>query len=218
MEPEPVGRHCPKCKTREKDMRVKVCTGCGETLLELFRTESCPKCGVTARDLNYCSSCGTELIIGLPLTETYPEKPFEAPMKPVILLRSGAPGPLESGLPPAGMGGEEAAQTSAKLAGLYFTTNPDQMSGTSKDHLRLSVGESTRVYIRGQDPEGKWFQIPLGLEIKWEADKELELQSDQWDVVSVKLVGVPKVTAMATATATNPAGQKIDKKLTVQRR
>jgi hypothetical protein len=218
MEPELVGRHCPKCKTREQDLRVKVCSSCGEMLRDLMRAEGCPRCGIASRGNTHCVSCGSELVIGLPLEEAYPEKPFEEPLRPVILIRSAAPGPNESTLPRAAMGGEEAQLTSGKLAGINFSMNPDQMSGVSKDHLRLSVGEVVTLFIRGQDPEGKWFQLPMGLETKWEADKELDIRPDQWDTVTVKLLEPPKVNATATMRAVNPAGQKLEKKLTVQRR
>jgi len=218
MEPELVGRHCPKCRTREQDLRVRACSSCGETLSDLLRAEGCPKCGIVARGSAFCISCGTELVIGLPLEDTYPEKPFEEPLRPVILIRSAAPRPGESTLPRASMGGEETQMTAARLASINFSTSPDQMSGVSKDHLRLSVGEVVTLFIRGEDPEGKWFQLPMGLETKWEADKELDIRPDQWDTVSVKLLEPPKVNAMATVRATNPAGQKIERILTVQRR
>lgn len=207
MEPEPgeifrTARRCPKCDAHEPDLSVRSCRNCGELIVEMLRRSKCPGCGAASEERDVCLRCGISLVIGPPLSECYPQKPFSAGMKPVILLQEGSDGPptIRAGAPAGHFEELEApAAAGAILSGINLTVDPDQMSGTPQDHVKLAVGDSVTVYARGLDADGKWCPLPPGLAIKWRADRELEISPRTGDTVTAHLLRAPKVSAMATA-------------------
>jgi hypothetical protein len=209
MEEQPAGsfgtaRRCPKCDAHEPDPSVRNCPSCGELLVELLRHSKCPSCGSAEEQRDICRRCGTSLIIGPPLAECFPQRPFSDGVRPVLMLEQ-APavpsqiagalvGPLEEH--------EAPAPADVRLSGIVLTVDPGQMSGIPQDHVKLGVGETVTVYARGLDAEGKWCPLPPGLAIKWRADRELEISPRTGDMVTARLLSEPKVSAMATARTT----------------
>jgi len=209
LEPEPseipnIGRRCPRCDTHEPDPSVRSCRSCGELILEMLRHSKCPGCGAASEERDVCLRCGTSLVIGPPLAECYPQKPFSAGMKPVMLLNEGSAGPpaIRAGAPAGHFEDLEAsAAAPSRLSGINLTVDPEQMSGVPQDHVKMAVGESVTVYARGLDADGKWCPLPSGLAIKWRSDRELELAPRTGDMVTARLLSAPNVSAMATARA-----------------
>lgn len=224
MEPEPgdllkTGRRCPKCNTHEPDISVRACRSCGQLMEELLRHSKCPSCGSSAEERNICRLCGTSLVIGPPLAECFPQRPYSDGMKPVLLIRHVSTVPAE--IPGAPLGAfeehEAASPADVKLSGIVLTVDPEQMSGVPQDHVKLSVGESVTIFARGQDPDGKWCALPEGLAVKWRSDRELELSPKTGETVTARLVSEPKVSAMATA-RTVVHKKRLQKLFTVERK
>jgi hypothetical protein len=206
MEPEPseiskTGRRCPRCDAHEPNASVRNCQSCGQLLSELLRHSRCPSCGAADEERDICRRCGTSLIIGPPLAECFPQKPFSDGVRPVLLLEQSSSVPRELANAPAGRFEEleASAPANVKLSGMILTVDPEQMSGVPQDHVKLAVGESVTVYARGQDADGKWCPLPAGLSVKWRADRELELEPKTGETVTARLIREPKVSAMATA-------------------
>jgi hypothetical protein len=215
--PQNLPRHCPKCNAHEPDPSVTNCRSCGGLLLEALRASHCPGCGTPAGGLDECGKCGTKLIVGPPLEECFPEKPFSAGIKPVILIneRRAPPALLLAAGPGAGM--EDCdIDAGPKIWALNLTTEASQMEGVPKDHVRLAVGEAVTVYARGVDEEGKWCSLPEATVIKWRSDRDLSLTPGQGQTATVKLVGAPKVSAVATARTTVDK-KKLQRTFTVEK-
>jgi len=209
-------RRCPKCNTNEADPSITNCRSCGELLAEALRSMHCPKCGPREGDSEVCGACGTRLVVGFPLEECYPEKPFSDGMRPVIILneRRGPPAlPLAAGPSPAG---DECDAGGPRIKALTLTTDGAQMQGVPKDHVRLAVGGKVTVYARGLDEAGKWCPLPEGLVLKWRADRDLELVPGPARTATVKLVGTPRVSAVATA-RTTVGKKKLQRTFTVEK-
>jgi len=166
----------------------------------MLRHSICPSCGHSSEELDICRLCGTSLIIGPPLAECFPQRPYSDGVKPALLIRQVSTVPAEIPGAPAGAFEEhDATHADEAITGIMLTTDPDQMSGVPQDHVKLAVGETVTVYARGQDAEGKWCLLPQGLPVKWRSDRELELSSKTGETVTARLASEPKVSAMATA-------------------
>ncbi len=216
-QPQNPPRRCPKCNSHEPDPGIRNCRSCGELLLEAIRASHCPRCGTPAGELDECGKCGTRLMVGPPLEECFPEKPFSAEIKPVILLNERRAPPelrLAAG-PGAGM---EDCETDAgpKIRALNLTTDGGQMEGVPRDHVRLAVGDIVTVYARGLDEAGKWCPLPTDTVIRWRSDRDLQLVPGTGQTATVKLVGAPKVSAVATA-RTTVGRKKLQRTFTVEK-
>lgn len=185
-------------------------------LAETLRAMYCPTCGPRPGEQRACSACGTELVIGIPLEECYPERPFSDGIRPVIMLNERRLMPsLELAAGPA-PGGDECDAGEPKLKALNLTTDEKQMQGVPKDHVHLSVGEAVTVYARGLDDAGKWCPLPGDLVLKWRHDRDLKIVPGPGQTASVTLVGTPKVSAVATARAA-VGRKKLQRTFTVEK-
>ncbi|MCS7227655.1 MAG: hypothetical protein NZ839_01670 [Endomicrobia bacterium] len=101
-----------------------------------------------------------------------------------------------------------------ELTGLYLTTDPKQMSGVGRSTIKLGVGESTVIYVRG-DSNGKWIELPADVVVNWKADKELEVTPNVGHVVTIKVIRPISASSFATATTTTKSGKKIEALLMV---
>jgi len=177
----------------------------------------CPKCGPRSGELERCGLCGTRLVIGPPLEQCYPEKPFSADIKPVILLQERRMIPELAMAAGPGPGGEDAeAEAGPAIKALNLTTEPSQMEGVPRDHVRLAVNESVTVYARGLDDAGKWCILPEEAQIKWRSDRDIQLTPGPGHTALMKLVGSPKVSAVATA-RTTVGRRKLQRTFTVEK-
>jgi hypothetical protein len=215
-EPQNAPRRCPKCDAHEHDPTVTNCRSCGGLLAQAALSMHCPRCGPRRGDSEVCSACGTRLIIGAPVEECYPERPFSDGMRPVILLEGRRETPTLSLAAGHSPGGEECESGAPKIKGLNLTTEKAQMEGVPKDHVHLAVGETVTVYARGLDESGKWCQLPESIVIKWRHDRDLTLLPGPGQTASVKLVGNPKVSAVATA-RTTAGKKKLQRTFTVEK-
>ena len=216
-QPQDLPRRCPKCKAHEPDPALTNCPSCGRLLFEALRASHCPRCGPRSGDLDTCGACGTMLVIGPPLEECYPEKPFSNGMRPVMILneRRGPPA-LSLAAGPA-LGGDECeAAGGPKIKALNLTTEKAQMQGVPRDHVHLSVGEAVTVYARGLDETGKWCPLPDELVLKWRHDRDLQIVPGPGQTASVTLIGEPKVSAVATA-KTAVGKKKLQRTFTVEK-
>lgn len=106
-----------------------------------------------------------------------------------------------------------------ELGGLYLTTDAKQMSGVSRDRIKLGIGESVVIYARGMstiETGGKWFELPSDVVVNWKADKELELTPTVGHTVTIKVARPISGAAYVTATTTDKSGKKIESLLTVE--
>lgn len=214
--PQNAPRRCPKCNTHEPDLSITNCRSCGEVLAEALRAAHCPRCGPRRGEMDLCSACGTKLVIGAPLEECYPERPFSDGMRPVIMLNERRlPPSLELAAGPP-LGGDECEAAGPKLKALNLTTDEKQMQGVPRDHVHLSVGEAVTVYARGLDETGKWCPLPDGLVLKWRHDRDLRIVPGPGQTASVTLVGEPRVSAVATA-RTAVGKKKLQRTFTVEK-
>lgn len=209
-------RRCPKCATPEHDPSVANCRSCGMLLAEALRAMHCPQCGPRPGELEVCRACGTRLVIGEPLDECYPERPFSDGLRPVIILneRRGPPALSIAAGPPAG--GDDPDHGAPALKALNLTTDKAQMEGVPRDHVHLGLGETVTVYARGVDESGKWCTLPDGLVLKWRHDRDLQIVPGPGQTASVKLVGTPRVSAVATA-RTTVGKKKLQRTFTVEK-
>jgi len=196
-----MARRCPKCSAHEPDPTTTNCRSCGVLLAEALRDSHCPRCGPRRGEMDLCSACGTKLVIGTPLEECYPERPFSDGIRPVIMLNERRlPPSLELAAGP-GPGLDECDSNGPKVKALNLTTDEKQVEGIPKDHVHLSLGETVTVFARGLDTAGKWCPLPDDLVLKWRHDRDLQIVPGPGQTASVKLVGAPKVSAVATARA-----------------
>jgi len=185
-------------------------------LAEALRALHCPACGPRPGELEVCRACGTRLVIGEPLDECYPERPFSDGLRPLIILGERR-APPDLGLaagPPAG--GDDCDHGAPAIKALNLTTDKAQMEGVPRDHVHLSVGETVTVYARGLDESGKWCNLPDGLVLKWRFDRDLQIAPGPGQTAAVTLVGTPKVSAVATA-RTTVGKRKLQRTFTVEK-
>ncbi len=101
-----------------------------------------------------------------------------------------------------------------ELDGLYLTTDPKQMTGVARDHIKLGVGETVVIYARGKstiETGGKWFELPADVVVDWKTDSELEVTPTTGHMVTVKLIkSLNEGSAFAKAVTTTKDGKKID--------
>ena len=209
-------RRCQKCYAPEPDASLSNCRSCGGLLAEALRSMQCPKCGPRREDAEVCGACGTKLVIGEPLEECYPEKPFPEGLRPVILLADRRTTPelsLAAGAPACA---EESDHGEPRIKALNLTTDVKQMEGVPKNHVHLGLGETVTVYARGQDEHGKWCPLPDGLVLKWRHDRDLKITEGPGQTAAVTLVGTPKVSAVATA-RTTVGKKKLQRTFTVEK-
>jgi len=214
--PQEPPRRCQKCNAHEPDPSITNCRSCGVVLAEALRATHCPRCGPRQGELDACGACGTKLVIGAPLEECYPQRPFSDGIRPVIMLD-------ERRLPPSlalaagpSLGGDECEAAGPKLKALNLTTDKSQMQGVPRDHVHLAVGETVTVYARGLDDAGKWCPLPEDTVLKWRHDRDLQIIPGPGQTASVTLVGTPKVSAVATA-RTAVGKKKLQRTFTVEK-
>ncbi|MBM4248260.1 MAG: hypothetical protein FJ149_02270 [Euryarchaeota archaeon] len=201
-EPPRAPRRCQRCASDEHDPVVSNCRNCGELLSAALAASHCPRCGPRRGEREVCGARGTRPVVGPPLDECYPEKPFPEGLRPVILLR-GARAPPELSLAAgAPAGGEECEPSGPAIKALNLTTDGTQMQGVPRDHARLALGETVTVFARGLDENGRWCPLPEGLVLKWRHDRDLRLVEGPGQTAAITLVNAPRVSAVATARAT----------------
>lgn len=216
-EPENRPRRCPSCNAHERDLSVTSCRSCGRLLVEAIRAMRCPRCGPRPGELERCGRCGTMLVIGPPLEDCYPERPFSDGLRPVMLLNERrGPQPLPPAAGPSPGGDECEPGGGPRIKALNLTTERTQMQGVPRDHVHLALGEAVTVYARGLDDAGKWCPLPEDLVLKWRHDRDLEIVPGPGQTATVKLVGAPKVSAVATA-RTTVGRKKLQRTFTVEK-
>jgi len=215
-QPQDLPRRCPKCNAHEPDHSITNCRSCGVLLAEALRASHCPSCGPRAGELERCGLCGNTLVVGPPLEECYPERPFSDGIRPVIILNERQGPPALSLAAGPGLSGDECESGGPKLKALNLTTDRSQMQGVPRDHVHLAVGETVTVYARGLDDTGKWCPLPDDMVLRWRSDRDLELVPGPGQTASVKLVGTPKVSAVATA-RTTVGRKKLQRTFTVEK-
>jgi len=97
-----------------------------------------------------------------------------------------------------------------KLTGLALSTDQNQMTGVSRGSIKLAVGASAVLHVRGTDEKTKWFELPSSVVVNWKCDKEVEVTPKSGSLVTVKAVSPIAAAAYVTATTVNEAGQKIE--------
>lgn len=102
-----------------------------------------------------------------------------------------------------------------KMAGFAFSTDQKQMSGVSRSSLKLAVGESAVVFVRGTDDKGTWFELPAETAVTWKCDKEVEIAPQAGPTVTIKAVSAISASAFVTASGVNEAGEKVEAMLQV---
>jgi len=103
-----------------------------------------------------------------------------------------------------------------KLVNLAFTTDQNQMSGVSKGSLKLAVGESAVLLVRGVDEKGKWFNLGTDVTVNWKGDAEVTVTPNVGATVTVKVIKPITASAFATATTVSSSGEKIEHMINVK--
>ncbi|NMC68224.1 MAG: hypothetical protein GYA61_08370 [Spirochaetales bacterium] len=85
------------------------------------------------------------------------------------------------------------------------------MKGVPCDKVKIRVGETVVIYARIMSKDGKWFELPVDVDVNCKADTEFEVTPITGHVITVKIIKPISGVSFVTATTTMAKSEKIEK-------